>query len=84
VAEGGGDDDLGHAVHLGAEVTGCLLHGRPVGGEIFVGDPAQQLDVAGHQLAELELLTVFGGEPERPAAEVGALGAARILDDAVE
>src|SRR5580692_3458799 len=52
------DDVLGHGVHLRAELAGAG-HRRPSAGEARVGDPAQELRLGGHELVELELVTVL-------------------------
>lgn len=74
VLDGRGNDVLGHAVHLVAELAG--LHRRPGGRESLVGPAAKQQRVARLQLAPLELRCFFAEELERPLA--------RLLEDAVE
>jgi hypothetical protein len=78
------DDDLRHAVHPLAELAGGLRHRRPVGGEAFVRDPAEELGVTRAELLELELLPLGRREAEGPAAVLGSLRAAGIVDHAVQ
>jgi hypothetical protein len=73
---------LAHAVELVGELAAPR---RPRRREALVRRPAQEQGVGGHHLVELELVAL--GSPvelERPAAALEALGAARVLDHAIQ
>jgi hypothetical protein len=77
-----GHDVLRHLVELVGELA---LARRPGFGEALVGLPAEQQRGGVHRLVELELVAVLAAlELERPTAVLVVLGAARVLDDAVD
>src|SRR5215470_677141 len=82
--ERGRDDVLRHRVHLLGELAAGFLHRRPGGGEPLVGHAPEQLGIGALQLFALELLALGGRVAEAPAAVLGALAAARVIDDPVE
>src|SRR6266511_4991267 len=77
-------DHLRHRVHLRGEPAALLAHVRPGPGEALVGDPAEQLYVAGLQLLPLEIHALRRRGLEAPAAVLEVLRAARILHHAVQ
>ena len=78
------DDVLGHAVHLLREAD-FVGDRRPGPGKALVRHAPQQLGVGLAGLVELELVALLSpADLEAPAAVLEALGAARVLHDAVQ
>jgi hypothetical protein len=61
-----------------------VLDGRPGRGEPVVGDPAEQLRIRRVELGELQLITLGAAVEGGPVSGRPRLGAARVLDDAVQ